>query len=201
LIFTGSCRVSSTAVQTALLAQMSALAVICAVVVWLVVKKNRQSLSLLGFTAVPWGRLLRLSGGAVAAIFGVSAGYLFLFSALSGHSPQAQFIGKVVAGSGSYREVVPLFFFVVVAGPLAEEIIFRGFIFTGLRRYGSFGIAALISSLIFGMFHFQLSLFIPIAFMGFVFSFLFERTRSILPSFAAHLAWNLLSFSAMIFGS
>ncbi len=200
LIFTGTYHVSSPALQTALLAQIEALLIICVTVFLFVVKKYRQPLSGIGFIAVSPGTLIRLSLGAIAAVFLFSAGYLFLFSMLSGHSPQTQFIGKVVAGSGTFREKIPLFLFVVLVGPLGEEIIFRGFIFSSLRRYSGFGTAALISAVIFGMFHFQLSLFIPIAFMGYVFSFVFERTRSIIPSCIAHVAWNLLSFSAMLSG-
>ena len=97
------------------------------------------------------------------------------------------------------HQVAFLFFMAVIAGPFAEEIIFRGFIYSGLRRHADFRTAAVISSCIFSLFHMHAGLFIPLAFMGYVFARIFEKNRSILPSVIVHMLWNFLSFSSLIF--
>ena len=43
---------------------------------------------------------------------------------------------------------------IVVAAPISEEMFFRGFMFAGLRRSVPFVVAALISSCVWGLFHY-----------------------------------------------
>ncbi|MYB40408.1 CPBP family intramembrane metalloprotease [Candidatus Saccharibacteria bacterium] len=51
----------------------------------------------------------------------------------------------------------PTLLLVVVAVPILEEFLFRGFLFAGLRRYGGFWFSFLISGLFFTLLHFSFS--------------------------------------------
>lgn len=94
---------------------------------------------------------------------------------------------------------VSLFFATVIFAPLAEELIFRGLVYTrfkrGLpqRRMGVFA-AALISAVIFGALHgtlLQLFYTVP---MGLLLCFVYDRYGSLWASVLVHMAFNLCSF-------
>ncbi|CAH0347681.1 type II CAAX endopeptidase family protein [Bacillus sp. CECT 9360] len=93
----------------------------------------------------------------------------------------------------SLIEHVPLVIFVSsVIGPILEEIIFRKIIFGSLYRRFNFFISALISSIIFGLAHFELVHIILYSAMGFTFAFLYVKTKRIIVPIFAHVAMNTL---------
>jgi len=87
---------------------------------------------------------------------------------------------------------------IIVAAPVSEEIFFRGFLFGGFRKRLSFPIAALISGLIFGLFHYtgasSWTVVPQLAFLGFAFCCVYEETGSIYPTIALHMLNNTLAF-------
>lgn len=92
------------------------------------------------------------------------------------------------------------FLLTCLVAPLAEEILFRGFLFAGLRRSLNLPIAALLSSLVFGSAHLGLALWsmAAVAVMGAFFAYLYERTGSLWPSVVAHTLHNLLAFVVVL---
>jgi membrane protease YdiL (CAAX protease family) len=84
----------------------------------------------------------------------------------------------------------------VLVAPLAEETFFRGFMFTGLRRYGLFW-AALASGLLFSAAHINPGGLIPLALVGMLFAWSYSRSGSLWTSIYAHLTFNLVSFVAL----
>ena len=90
---------------------------------------------------------------------------------------------------------------IVIAAPFAEEIFFRGFIFGGLRRRFSFLAAAVLSGLIFGLFHFtglsSIGVVPQLALLGFALAWLYEKTGSIYPPIAVHALNNALAFAIL----
>ena len=87
---------------------------------------------------------------------------------------------------------------VIVLGPFAEEVFFRGFVMAGLvRRWGPLvGIFA--SSLLFSLAHGNVALIIPIFVAGALLGWLYFRTGSLWGSIFAHMAQNAAAFTATI---
>lgn len=87
---------------------------------------------------------------------------------------------------------------VVVAAPVSEEIFFRGFLFGGLRRGLPFVVAAIVSAVIFGAFHYtgpsSLTVLPQLAILGLALAWIYERTGSIYPTIAVHAINNALAF-------
>jgi uncharacterized protein len=110
-------------------------------------------------------------------------------------------------GSENTKELVniakatPLF--IVVGGllaPILEEIIFRMIIFGSLfKRTNNFFLAAIISSLIFAVIHFDFTHILIYTAMGFTFAFLYVKTKRILVPIIAHAAMNSIVFIINIF--
>ena len=88
-----------------------------------------------------------------------------------------------------------------VVAPIVEEIIFRGFIFAGLRERYGWKKAALFSSLLFAAIHFQPTAFLPIIVLGLIFAYLYQRSGSIWPAIAMHLTSNAIALGAALLTS
>ena len=83
-----------------------------------------------------------------------------------------------------------LLFFLVVSGPLYEEIIYRGLLFSGLSKTATVVGAALISSLMFSSVHGDPQGILVLAGLGMVFCAIRHYTGSLWPSVIAHALWN-----------
>lgn len=79
----------------------------------------------------------------------------------------------------------------VLFAPIAEEVIFRGLVYTRLRRAIPAWLACLITSLAFGLLHGQI-IWVSYAFvMGVALTMVFERTKTLWASIIVHITFNL----------
>lgn len=85
---------------------------------------------------------------------------------------------------------------IILLGPLAEETFFRGFLLQGLATKAALPIAVGLSSLVFGLSHGGVGLFIPATASGLLLAWLFLRTGSLWPPIAAHSLQNALAYLA-----
>ncbi|MFN2543786.1 MAG: lysostaphin resistance A-like protein [Actinomycetota bacterium] len=90
---------------------------------------------------------------------------------------------------------------VLIAAPIAEELLFRGFLFRALRAKHRFVFAGIVSALCFGAVHYsggawQNALLLPIVmtFVGFGLAWLYERRGNIVANMAAHATFNVIGF-------
>ncbi len=77
-------------------------------------------------------------------------------------------------------------FAAVVIAPVVEEIFFRGFLFTGLKKRFSWTKAMFISSGLFALLHLRPLAIPPIFILGLVFAYLYQRSGSIWPAILIH---------------
>lgn len=82
---------------------------------------------------------------------------------------------------------------IVVMGPLAEELMFRGVIQTRLERAMPVWAAVVLQAVLFGVTHGTPVQMAYAFLMGLVFGLLRSRTGSILPGLAAHAAFNAMN--------
>ncbi|MCR2823588.1 CPBP family intramembrane glutamic endopeptidase [Lederbergia panacisoli] len=79
-----------------------------------------------------------------------------------------------------------------IFGPILEEIVFRKVIFGMLYNRFPFWVAALLSSLVFSLAHFDPMHIILYAAMGFTFSFLYVKTKRIIVPIISHMMMNTI---------
>ncbi len=75
-------------------------------------------------------------------------------------------------------------------GPILEEFVFRRVIFGSLVQTTNFWVAALVSSIVFALIHLDFSHIIIYAISGFIFAFLYYKTKRIITSIIAHMMLN-----------
>lgn len=96
--------------------------------------------------------------------------------------------------------VLVLVLVVVVAAPLAEEVFFRGMLQRTLARHLPIWPAMLITSVLFGISHFQALQLPALAAFGLVLSVLAHRTGRLGPSIWAHVGFNATTVVALVAG-
>jgi membrane protease YdiL (CAAX protease family) len=87
---------------------------------------------------------------------------------------------------------------VTVLAPVAEEVLFRGYMFTALRNWRGLWPAAIVSGATFGVIHAGSSppeFLVPLAVLGIGLCLLYAWTRSLYPCIALHAVNNAVAFS------
>ncbi len=77
--------------------------------------------------------------------------------------------------------------------PIAEELFFRGFLFTTLRKRTNFWISAILSAVCFGLVHGDPIAIIYAFVLGLIFAATYERSKSIYISILLHMLINFIS--------
>ncbi len=83
------------------------------------------------------------------------------------------------------------FFYMVICAPIMEEYIFRKLIVDRTLRYGQ-GVAVVVSGLMFGLFHGNLSQFVYAATLGMFFAFIYVKTGKLKYSIILHMIINFM---------
>jgi uncharacterized protein len=91
-------------------------------------------------------------------------------------------------------EFVLAFVSLVIVAPLAEELIFRGYLFGKLKKYASIWIAVLLSAALFAVAHGQVNVALDTFALGVVLALLRVITGNIWVSIALHALKNGLAF-------
>lgn len=90
-------------------------------------------------------------------------------------------------------------FLAVVIAPLAEETLFRGFVYGVLKRYTDAPFAALSSSLMFAVIHMHVGSLLPLWMLAVLFCLAYEITGCLLVPMLLHSIFNAVSIIAMLF--
>lgn len=99
----------------------------------------------------------------------------------------------VLKGVSSLNGRIGLFFIMAVLAPITEELMFRGFCFSALKRYFGLWPGAVVSALAFGAMHGNLIAFVPLSLGGLILVFVYYRTGSLYASMLTHGIFNALS--------
>lgn len=80
-----------------------------------------------------------------------------------------------------------------VLAPVAEELVFRGLVFRRMKDWMKPGLAIVLSSLIFGLYHGNMVQFLYATLMGIMLAVIYNRTGTLWTSILAHVTANLWS--------
>lgn len=145
--------------------------------------------------AIRWRRPIRsdwyLTAGALAAMAGIWIAFMFIADetgwwwAVRADPPDdwTAFPNWWVAAAFAFAAVI--------MAPFVEETLFRGFMVGGLVRVWWVVPSVLVSAAFFSAAHRDISVMVPFALFGIVFSVLYLRTRHLTAPAMAHAGWNL----------
>ncbi len=172
------------------------------VIVYFVVVKYKENLEALG---------LKVSSFFKDLLSGIS-GYILvlplLFTALVisiwflsiiGYTPPPQPVFEVLMKEERSKILLFLTIFVAVFGPIIEEMFFRGFMYSALKkRFGIF-IAMILSASIFSILHTNIVGFLPIMTLGMLLAYLYEKTGSLIAPMIVHIIHNSIILTFVFF--
>lgn len=156
--------------------------------------KYKVGWSALGFRSFNMRKGLLLAGGVVLAGLLMSVLYDLLMSQFGEESSSL-----ILDFTDTALGLATITILAVVLAPFAEEIFFRGFLFTGIgNRYG-YGWGAVFSALIFAIAHLmQPGAFLPIFLLGLLLAWLYTKTGSIWACIITHSVYNSLALVFML---
>ncbi len=95
-------------------------------------------------------------------------------------------------------QAVLIFTGLVIAAPIAEEILFRGTIQTAYQKHTTGRVAILVSSLLFAFYHFRLQGLPALLLISFLLGYTYWRTQSLTVTIMLHAANNFLAAVSLI---
>jgi membrane protease YdiL (CAAX protease family) len=160
-------------------------------VLWLILKTNGLGLRDIGLKDFKWSHIGWGFLGFIVAfvIWGIVLNILAGFNRSTDWGSEIQF--------KHFYEVVIIFVYAVIAAPLAEEMLFRGFFITFVGKLCKPWIAAILSCLLFAFYHylaFGIEGAILILFWVPVPTILFLRKKSLYPGLIMHAFNNLFVY-------
>lgn len=159
---------------------------------WLFRRAGLAASAQRGLRGLPW-RKIRFSLGSYLTCVPL---FLFLLMAMAmalrllrvEPPPQAIFTMYMSEGRGAVLRLLLLL--AVLAGPVAEEIFFRGLVYRWLRFRLGVGPGLLVSAFLFALLHTDPVAFLPILGLGLLFGWVYERTGSLAAPIAIHMLHN-----------
>jgi uncharacterized protein len=156
--------------------------------------KQKTSLHALGLSRLPSWTDIGLAPVGFIIYSLVVVAVLAAFTALFPYVPldQAQDVGFKTVGTRSDNLLA--FLTLVVLAPIAEETLFRGYLYGKLKRYVPLVWAAVITSLLFALAHLQLNVGIDVFILSLVLCGLRSLTGSIWAGVLVHMLKNSIAY-------
>ncbi|MEA3400404.1 MAG: type II CAAX endopeptidase family protein [Armatimonadota bacterium] len=172
------------------------------VILYRVAPRSSHPLRSLGWR---FRRALSLAGTGVAG-YGVFVTVMVLVALVASYVlgqslPLAQTAEEVIGSARNPAEVAIFFVLVCIMAPVFEELIFRGYVYGGLRRVLPSRHAIIIGGALFAAVHLNAEAFAIIGLIGVLLCYLYERTRSLLPGMIAHGVHNGMVLAVVLLQS
>ena len=155
--------------------------------------------SLGGFSRIGFFRAAITSGVLILAAYPL----IFLADVVSQRllrtPPQKQAIVEMFSGSSTLDQRILIIVLAVSVAPLAEEFIFRFFLYGVVKRYFGKFVGVVVSAMLFAAVHAHLPSFAPLFVLGACFAIAYEWSGSILVPMTMHALFNALTLTALAF--
>ena len=142
-----------------------------------------------------WFKPVKNSALGLAALFGAAAQLIISVAVEFVPWPEAWIEDLASLNDFIIVETLPWqILAVVLLGPITEELIFRGLVYTRLRQATTPLVAAVLSGIAFGAVHGNMIQFFYAFTLGVVLALIMERYHSLLPCIIVHIFFNGVSF-------
>lgn len=116
---------------------------------------------------------------------------------LQGYAAGGNVVGELMTMSNSWGFIILGVLVIGIVAPIVEEIIFRKVLIDNMCKYGIVA-AVMLSALLFGLFHGNLSQFFYAWGLGIIFGFVYAYTGKIIYTILLHMAVNLYSSGILV---
>ena len=173
------------------------------VVAFLAHVRDQNIYELFGLRRLRWPQLLIkvLLGLVIGTVLAVATFYLWnlLIQSGKGEAGAPQEAVRMLRESESIALKLGIAFSAVIVAPVAEEILFRGFMYPSIKRFSDRFFAAAITSLFFAFIHFNAGSLAPLFVLAMVLTIAYEVTGCLLVPIGIHAAFNLFQVVGLFF--
>jgi membrane protease YdiL (CAAX protease family) len=113
--------------------------------------------------------------------------------------PEKQAIVELFNASSTLQQRILIIVLAISVAPLAEEFLFRFFLYGVMKRYFGRSVGIGLSALLFAAVHAHLPSFAPLFVLGSCFAIAYEWSGSILVPMTMHALFNALTLTALAF--
>ncbi|HBM3452494.1 TPA: CPBP family intramembrane metalloprotease, partial [Listeria innocua] len=159
-----------------------------AIIIPMLYRKPKENKIELGEKTTPFLSIVWIIGGVIGLYVAqfICSIILTLISGNIGESANTELLVDLTRSA-------PIFLiFISVLGPILEELVFRKVVFGGLSNVMNIHVAAVISSLFFGLLHGDISFLLTYFVIGLILCFLYTKTKRIAVSMGAHILMNTI---------
>ncbi|MBN1527046.1 MAG: CPBP family intramembrane metalloprotease [Candidatus Omnitrophica bacterium] len=167
---------------------------VIALIIYFVADRHKEGLAKLGITLKNFRRNVFYGITGYVAAIPVLAAVLVATTIvinLTKYMPEKQPIVELFLKE---KDATFLFYsslFTAIVGPFAEELFFRGFMYSAVKKYTGVFWAMAATSALFAALHSNLAGFAPIMVLGMLLAYLYEKTGSLVSSITVHIIHNL----------
>lgn len=115
-----------------------------------------------------------------------------------GIEPERQDIINNLLGEDSLGVLAFMVFFGMLAAPIIEELLFRGFLQSAVRITCDKWQTVFISGFVFALIHWNGHVFLQIFILGLLLAYLFEKTGSLVAPITVHICHNTITLAFLI---
>ncbi|MBC1499345.1 CPBP family intramembrane metalloprotease [Listeria weihenstephanensis] len=158
-------------------------------IIWLLLRKQAPSTKIEKGQPLPVGTSIGYAVvGFIVLIVAQNICIIVMsFFGITGASPNTEMLGELA------RAVPLMIVFTSILAPILEEIVFRKIIFGGLASRMNIHVAAVISSVFFGLMHMDLTYLLVYVVIGLLLCYLYTKTKRIAVPIAAHMLMNVIA--------
>ncbi len=175
-------------------------ALLVGLIIFLLNQRRVSLRELFGFTRLSGLKSLGNAGLFLLAAYPIVAAGQYLTHLWFNELPEAQEIVQFFtesAENGLYLNMAVTMATGIIVAPLAEEFIFRGYIYGVLRRNLGIIPSILVTSLLFASIHLNLSALPALFLLGICLTLAYENTGSLVVPMLMHAGFNFLTFAAL----
>jgi membrane protease YdiL (CAAX protease family) len=155
--------------------------------------------SLGGFSRIGFSRTIVTGGALMLAAYPLIILADGITQRLLRSPPERQAIVELFNVSSTLQQRILIIVLAISVAPLAEEFLFRFFLYGVVKRYFGRAIGTAVSALLFAAVHAHLPSFAPLFVLGTCFAIAYEWSGSILVSMTMHALFNALTLTALAF--
>lgn len=193
---------TSVPASNATLATSFIILLIAATVVIAIFHKRGQLVESLGLLPTNPAKIITFAVIGFIAIYVIAAllnalGLEDWLGARLGERKNQDIVNYMLNGGDPARITIMVIGACIVA-PLAEEIIFRGYLYPAMKRFTGPYLAAVVTGIIFGVMHGEIWVVVPLSLFGIILAALYEWSGSIYTCILTHCIFNSVNTTLML---
>lgn len=162
--------------------------------IYFTVGQYKEKLAALGISLKNFSKNIFYGVAGYIALLPALAALMVLMLVLMGlfkYTPQKQAVVELFLKEKDTSFLLYTSLFASVVGPVIEELFFRGFLYSAMKKHIGVLASILVTGVIFSVLHAHVAGFLPIMALGMFLAYMYEKTGTLVAPITIHITHNL----------